>query len=511
MFRILQKLAENMARPRVTPAIGRGHLAIRDPNALVYAIGDVHGCLDQLVALEQIIEADARDHAGPVYVVMVGDYVDRGPDSAGVLDHLIRPPSGRFQRICLAGNHDAMMLAFLKNPAANANWLKMGGEETLVSYGVLVPRNQSRREWKALKSDMDHNIPSDHRRFLERLPLTVSVGRHVIVHAGLRPGIPLESQSAVDLLWIRDDFLQAEPGSFSQIVIHGHTPVAEPGFAGDRISVDTAAYTSGRLSAARVLRDRVTFLSSDQPVARVIAAIPAELPTARIARPVEAPIAVQVPVHSEPAPVEPLPAAVKIPSSVPLEVVAAAPLQMESPLPPARTLPVIEVPEVRPIVVAAEVAAPVARPQVVVPVKDAPPVPLAAVEDATAEIDLAALAGPAPAEVHPEPEPRQAREPALAALRPLEIDVVPAAVASQDLDSTVQITEEMIEQRIHALLNALNATKRARRAAKAVETPPAPPPPAVVAPPAVLAKSLPPDRPRRKARKKAAASAMRGE
>lgn len=509
MLRILQKLAENMARPRVMPGIGRGHLAIRDPNALVYAVGDVHGCLDQLVTLEQIIDADARDHTGPVYVVMVGDYVDRGPDSAGVLDHLIRPPTGRFQRICLAGNHDAMMLAFLKNPAGNANWLKMGGEETLVSYGVMVPRNQSRREWKALKSDMDQNIPSDHRRFLERLPLTVTVGHHVIVHAGLRPGVALENQSAVDLLWIRDDFLQAEPGTLSQIVIHGHTPVAEAGFAGDRIAIDTAAYTSGRLSAARLYRDRVTFLASDQPLARVTAAIPAEIPDVRISRPAEAPATVQAPVYSDPVPADPLPAAVKIPASVPLEVVAAAPLKIESPLPPVRALPVIEFPEARPFV---EAAAPVALTPVVLPVREPAPILPAPEDDETAAIDLAALAGPAPEEIHPEPEPRQTREPALAALRPLEIDVVPAALAVQDLDSTVQITEEMIEQRIHALLNALNATKRARRAAKTVEPAPVPAPaPAVVTPPAVLAKALPPDRPRRKTRKKAAASAMRGE
>lgn len=221
---------------------------------LIYAIGDVHGCLDALKALEDRIVADAADTAGDKWIVMLGDYVDRGPHSAQVLDHLTsRPPKG-FSRICLRGNHDEAMLAAIEDARAIDTWAAWGIEATLASYGlnasqiaeVTAPGRASARQQL-----LQAYIPDEHIDFLRNLPVILTVPGYVFVHAGLRPGVDLSRQTDRDLMWIRREFLDADH-DFGAMVIHGHTPVDVPELTPYRASIDTGCFASGVLTAVRV-------------------------------------------------------------------------------------------------------------------------------------------------------------------------------------------------------------------------------------------------------------------
>ena len=221
--------------------------------AAVYAIGDVHGCYEQLLALEREIVIDAAGFDGEKWIVMLGDYVDRGPDSALVLAHLLSSQPAGLRRFCLMGNHEAVLLNYLASPWQHREWLAFGGEATLASYG-----QQDSSERPAL--------PLAHVDFLRSLPYTLSLPGVVFVHAGLRPGVPLSEQSPEDLLWIREPFLST-PDPLPRVV-HGHTPGTEPVVTSSRICVDTAAFSSGVLTAVRVRdSDKIRILDSRGRVA----------------------------------------------------------------------------------------------------------------------------------------------------------------------------------------------------------------------------------------------------
>ncbi len=220
--------------------------------AAIYAIGDIHGCLDQLLRLEAEIVRDADTFPGEKWIVMLGDYVDRGPDSAGVLDHLAAPHPPGFQRICLVGNHEIMMQAFLETPRLTAEWLQFGGNNTLQSYG-LDWHETTRRQPSAsrLRQIVDAYIPQNHMAFLRSLPLSLSVGNLVFVHAGMRADTPLTEQDETDLLWMR--YSKNEAGPQGWIVVHGHTPQEKPLLLPTRICLDTGAFATGILSGARLI------------------------------------------------------------------------------------------------------------------------------------------------------------------------------------------------------------------------------------------------------------------
>ena len=232
------------------PHTRREHLSAPGWPAVVYAIGDVHGCLAELRGLERRIIDDAASIEGEKWLVYLGDFVDRGPDSAGVLDHLTaRPPAG-FRRVCLAGNHEIMMQAFLDNPDSQPEWLQFGGQQTLASYGIDVAgflATPSRRR----RAILDSHVPEDHVAFLAGLPLTLSLPGVVFVHAGLRPDVPVDQQVEHDLLWIREEFFRA-PSVPDRLVVHGHTPASEAVILPGRICVDTGAFATGRLTAIRL-------------------------------------------------------------------------------------------------------------------------------------------------------------------------------------------------------------------------------------------------------------------
>lgn len=222
----------------------------------VYAIGDIHGCLTELQQLETRIVGDAAGASGTCLIVLLGDFIDRGPDSAAVVDHVMLPPPAGFERISLCGNHELAMLRFLADPMAGADWLDLGGLETLRSYGIdLMELRHRFRSTTACLSAAARAVPQHHRRFLLELPILLELGEFVFVHAGLRPGVPLAEQSDHDLIWIREPFLSQGP-ELERTVIHGHVPTAGIVFGNRRIGVDTGAYATGRLSAVRI-RDGV--------------------------------------------------------------------------------------------------------------------------------------------------------------------------------------------------------------------------------------------------------------
>ena len=225
----------------------------------MWAIGDVHGRLDLLKPLVGAIVTDVEGSgASRRLVIFLGDYVDRGPESQGVLQFLSSLPTDRnIEWRFLKGNHEETMLNFLDDPAVGSQWCEYGGEATLESYGLRVPTLRHRSEqWAHLAADLSHRLTSPERAFLQALELSVSVGDYFFAHAGARPGQPLGEQSAEDLLWIRRTFLDSDV-EFDRVVVHGHTPTAEVHADRRRIGIDTKAYGSGVLTAVRFSgRDR---------------------------------------------------------------------------------------------------------------------------------------------------------------------------------------------------------------------------------------------------------------
>jgi serine/threonine protein phosphatase 1 len=218
---------------------------------VVYAVGDVHGCYRELYTLERKIIEDAAALPGRKLMIMLGDYIDRGPDSANVLEHLAAPPPAGFERICLAGNHETALLDYLEGRLARDLWLASGGEPTLRSYGIDISRIGSLYGSAQIDDVVRAGIPAEHVEFLRGLPIMVHAPGIVFVHAGIRPGVPLEEQDENDLLFIRSEFFE-RANQLDTFVVHGHTPVPIPQKAGRRLNIDTGAYRSGRLTAIRI-------------------------------------------------------------------------------------------------------------------------------------------------------------------------------------------------------------------------------------------------------------------
>jgi serine/threonine protein phosphatase 1 len=215
----------------------------------VYAIGDVHGRLDLLDRLLDQIDEDGAAAPDLVkYIVYLGDYVDRGPHSSGVIERLAAGPPPGFGAIPLKGNHEASMLEFLEDIRIGPNWLTYGGTATLASYHVQPPHADSPPEDLTYAQEMlGRALPPAHRTFLESLRTSVTIGDYVFVHAGVRPGVPLDRQREDDLLWIREDFLRST-ADHGKVVVHGHTISPEPEVRPNRIGIDTGAFATHRLT-----------------------------------------------------------------------------------------------------------------------------------------------------------------------------------------------------------------------------------------------------------------------
>ncbi len=218
-----------------------------DPGERVYCIGDVHGRHDLLLDLHRMIEDDAAAYDGARTVVYLGDLVDRGMESMEVVDELLHRPLDGFESVCLMGNHEQTMLDFLAYPEQAAGWLSWGGRETLASYGVRVPVGMKKPDVVEVRDELASRIPEAHVDFLRKMPFFHACGDYLFVHAGIRPGVPLQEQSNSDLLWIRNEFLDDER-DHGFVVVHGHTISDEVQVKPNRIGLDTGAFCTGVLS-----------------------------------------------------------------------------------------------------------------------------------------------------------------------------------------------------------------------------------------------------------------------
>ena len=239
----------------------QGKAAIPD-GMRIYAIGDVHGCLNLLRSLEQQIADDCRANSvqRPVIVVL-GDLVDRGPDSRGVIEYLMAPQPAGIERRVLRGNHEQMALDVFDSPQQVLGWRKLGGAETLHSYGVDPRIFFAAGDPEIIVDAWRQALPEEHQRWIEALETMLVIGDYCFVHAGIRPGLALDRQNLIDLLWIRDEFLE-HTGDFGKVVVHGHTPTPEPDVRPNRINVDTGAYLTHCLSCVVLEGASRRFLSA---------------------------------------------------------------------------------------------------------------------------------------------------------------------------------------------------------------------------------------------------------
>jgi serine/threonine protein phosphatase 1 len=266
-----------LLRPRADPQLRAPPEA--PERQVVFALGDVHGRSDLLAALLQEIGLDLAIGAGAATLVFVGDYVDRGPDSRGVLDQLLSLRArGLGALVFLRGNHDQMLLDFLADPATGPQWMSVGGSATLTSYGLAPPGpSADPAAWGSIARVFADALPPAHRVFLEDLQLFHRAGDYVFAHAGVRPGRPLEKQTARDLLWIRQAFLSGRR-PLPWTVVHGHTPCERVHADLRRIGIDTGAYATDVLTALRLEGAARELLQTRRDEDGSIAVIRGELP-----------------------------------------------------------------------------------------------------------------------------------------------------------------------------------------------------------------------------------------
>ncbi|MEO5640526.1 MAG: metallophosphoesterase family protein [Sphingomicrobium sp.] len=219
----------------------------RVPDATrVYAIGDIHGCHQALDKMLALIDDEVRSLPGRIVLVFLGDLIDRGPDSALVVERLSQGPLPGTESHVLMGNHEEAMLSVIDGSADPRAWLSYGGMQTLESYGI------ARSEHFARGFDLGRRIaeavPAEHIAFLRSLPDRITIGDYLFVHAGIRPGVPLERQESTDLRWIRAGFIDSD-ADHGLTVVHGHTISEAPQSMVNRIGIDTGCYAGGALTA----------------------------------------------------------------------------------------------------------------------------------------------------------------------------------------------------------------------------------------------------------------------
>lgn len=215
----------------------------------VYAVGDIHGRLDLFTEILKTIKKDAKGFEGKTQLVLLGDYIDRGPDSSRVIDIILEAKLPCDSQICLRGNHEEAMVNFSMGSSSANGWLNYGGIETLASYGIDVdPLMKGDGDpIERFREALNKTVPREHLRFLSHLPFHHVNGDYFFVHAGVRPKVPLAAQDLDDMLWIREDFLKYKK-PFDRFIVHGHTITTEPDVQSNRIGIDTGAYRTGVLT-----------------------------------------------------------------------------------------------------------------------------------------------------------------------------------------------------------------------------------------------------------------------
>lgn len=228
----------------------------------VYAVGDVHGRDDLLRQMLQILVKDGEDFEGQIKLVMIGDYIDRGPASAQVVDILLKELPEAWETVFLRGNHEHAMMEFLKDPRRMPMWLGWGGIQALESYEVKPYGARGMRDLEALAAELRFALEEKgHDAFYDRTVLWHVVGDYAFVHAGVRPRVALEKQMEDDVLFIRDDFLR-HPHELPYRVVFGHTIFDIPLMQNDRIGIDSGAFLSGCLTAVALEGMEARFLQA---------------------------------------------------------------------------------------------------------------------------------------------------------------------------------------------------------------------------------------------------------
>lgn len=222
---------------------------------LTYAIGDIHGRYDLFVTLLSAIRSDAAALQQKPTIVLLGDYIDRGPDSAKVLSAIIELTRANWcDTEVLLGNHELFMIKFALDINDGPPWLNFGGIPTLASYGIAAPGNRSEpKDWQNLQEELLAKIPRQHLQLLSHAKIYYISGDYLFVHGGVQPGVPIEEQTVDTMLWIRDAFLSS-PKASDYVVVHGHSAKATADNLPWRIGIDTGAYATGILSAIRLYR-----------------------------------------------------------------------------------------------------------------------------------------------------------------------------------------------------------------------------------------------------------------
>jgi serine/threonine protein phosphatase 1 len=231
------------------------HTAYSGDSTRLYVIGDIHGRADLLDQIVERIGLDIQQYPGSeCLTVTLGDYIDRGPDSRGVLDRLARNPFPT-DYLALKGNHELLFEGFMQDPSVGHHLRRLGGLETIHSYRVPVSALMTGQGFEEAGKALKLAIPNEHLRFLRSLKTSLTIGKFFLCHAGVRPGVSLERQNVDDLLWIREEFLTSTM-NFGKIVIHGHSPNEWPEVRPNRINIDTGAFATGRLTCLVVENGR---------------------------------------------------------------------------------------------------------------------------------------------------------------------------------------------------------------------------------------------------------------
>ncbi len=219
-----------------------------EPGLRIYAIGDTHGHYSLLYQMHHKISAHLAENPCERSIeIFLGDYIDRGPKPSEVLDHMMHAEPAADERICLSGNHEKSLLEFLEKPEWLIKWARSGALDTLRAYGVPLEHPLTEDMCREAQAKFAASLPAGQKAFIEALPLSVSFGDYFFVHAGVRPGAPLDEQDPHDLVWIRYDFLDSEV-EHGKLIVHGHTPHDYPEIRPNRINIDTAAFSTGILT-----------------------------------------------------------------------------------------------------------------------------------------------------------------------------------------------------------------------------------------------------------------------
>lgn len=250
----MDTLAPELQTP-ATPSIPEG--------ICLYAIGDVHGARDRLEQLVATIALDARNHPiSSKRLVFLGDYIGRGTDSFGVIEFLIANLPADFETIFLRGNHeDAALRIIAGEKELIPGWVEFGGDAYFASYGIPTDRPETTHAPEVLREELLRALPDTHLAFMKQAIYSHVCGDYYFTHAGVKPGVPLERQTADDLLWIREEFLN-DSRAYGKIIVHGHNITAEPDIRPNRIGIDTGAYASGHLTCLKLIGTQRRFITT---------------------------------------------------------------------------------------------------------------------------------------------------------------------------------------------------------------------------------------------------------